>query len=97
MGILGEAMRAGRPVVAVPRRGATTADNPANDQAAFLERLARRHPLLRVCPDPGELQRHLAQVLEETPDPGPVDYGLGSDVPRIIRGFLAASAATPRG
>lgn len=90
MGILGEAMRAGRPVVAVPRRGPTTADHPANDQGPFLERLARRYPL-RVCPDPADLERHLALALDEAHEP--VDYGLGSDVPRIVRGFLAAGAA----
>jgi UDP-N-acetylglucosamine transferase subunit ALG13 len=58
MGILGEAMRAGRPIVAVPRRGATTLGHPANDQAGFLERLAGRYPI-RVCTDLRELERHL--------------------------------------
>lgn len=87
MGILGEAMRAGRPIVAVPRRGATTAGNPANDQSGFLERLAERYPI-RVCREPGELERHLAEVLDEVP--AAVDYGLGSNVPGTIRGFLAA-------
>jgi len=32
MGILGEAMRARRPIVAMPRRGITSAANPTNDQ-----------------------------------------------------------------
>ncbi len=90
MGILGEAMRAGRPIIAVPRRGATTAGNPANDQAGFLERLAARYPI-RVCPEPRELERHLLEVLDDVP--AAVDYGLVSNVPRIIRGFLAAGAA----
>lgn len=90
MGILGEAMRAGRPIIAVPRRGATTAGNPANDQSGFLERLAARYPI-RVCEDPGELERHLLEVLDDVP--AAVNYGLGSNVPRIIQGFLAAGGA----
>ena len=89
MGILGEAMRAGRPIIAVPRRGATTAGNPANDQCGFLERLAERYPV-RVCAEPEELERCLLEVLDEVP--AAVDYGLRSNVPRLIRGFLAADA-----
>jgi UDP-N-acetylglucosamine transferase subunit ALG13 len=88
MGILGQAMRAGRPIVAVPRRGATTARNPANDQAAFLERLAERYPI-RVCRDAGELTHHLAGLVEERP--ARIEYRLGSDVPRLIGAFLAAN------
>lgn len=93
MGILGEAMRARRPILAVPRRGPTTAGNPANDQSGFLDRLAARYPI-RVCHEPRELERHLAAMLEDAPEA--VDYGLGSDVPRLIRGFLTAGAAGPQ-
>ena len=93
MGILGEAMRAGRPIIAVPRRGATTAGNPANDQAGFLERLAARYPI-RVCPEPRELERHLLEVLDDVA--ATVNYGLASNVPQLIREFLAAKVASGR-
>ena len=88
MGILGQAMRAGRPIVAVPRKGPTTARNPANDQSAFLERLAERYPI-RVCRDVTALPQHLARLLEERPSA--VEYQLGSDIPRLIGAFLAAN------
>jgi UDP-N-acetylglucosamine transferase subunit ALG13 len=88
MGILGEAMRAGRPIVAVPRKGPTTPRHPANDQSAFVERLAERYPI-RACRNAGELVHHLAGLVEERP--ARVEYRLGSDVPRLIGAFLAAN------
>jgi UDP-N-acetylglucosamine transferase subunit ALG13 len=45
IGLLGEAMRAGRPIVAVPRRGRPTKSNPAGDQAGLVCRLAEIHPI----------------------------------------------------
>lgn len=88
MGILGQAMRAGRPIVAVPRRGPTTARNPANDQSAFLDRLAQRYPI-RVCRALSGLAGQLEELLET--GPAAVEYRLGSDVPRLIGAFLAAN------
>jgi UDP-N-acetylglucosamine transferase subunit ALG13 len=89
MGILGDAMRAGRPIVAVPRRGATSAGHPANDQAALVERLARHHPI-RICPSPAELTPVLRAALADAPCP--VAYALDSDVPERIAAFLGATA-----
>ncbi len=90
MGLLGDAMRAGCRIVAVPRRGPTRRRNPANDQTALLERLARLHPI-RVCGEPEALEGVLAEVLRD-PGPDPV-YRLESDVPAIVRAFLARTAA----
>ena len=85
-GILGEAMRAARPIIAVPRRGPTSAHHPANDQTGFLDRLAADFPI-RVCQDPDDLLPLLAEVLETMT--ATVTYQLGSNVPQIIARFLA--------
>jgi hypothetical protein len=87
MVILGEAMRAGRSILAVPRTGPTTPDNPANDQREFLQRLSTVHPI-EVCPDPAQLLEHLRRLAAATPDR--VDYRLDCDIPRIVAGFLSA-------
>ena len=89
MGILGEAMRAGRPILAVPRSGPPTPEHPANDQRAFLERLAALHPI-EVCPEPAELTDRLRRLVRAAPDR--IDYRLECDIPPIIARFLAASA-----
>ncbi len=86
MGLLGEGMRAGCRIVAVPRRRPTTAAHPSNDQRAFLEALARIHPIL-LCPEPDELVRVLARIGDG--DATPVAYRLGSNVSRIVTDFLA--------
>lgn len=91
MGVLGEAMRAGRPVVAVPRRGGTRADNPTNDQLALLRRLAERQPIA-VCERPADLETQLRAALAL--GAAPVAYRLACDIPQRIAAFLAASAAT---
>lgn len=84
IGLLGEAMRAGRPIVAVPRRGATTRAHPANDQTAFLRRLADRFPIT-VCEHPAELTSALCQRLALAPP----SYDVQSDIPDLVAGYLA--------
>ena len=85
-GILGEAMRARRPIIAVPRQGATSAGHPANDQTAFLRRLAGQQPI-RLCEDPSMLSEVLRDILDG--GPAQVAYDLGSDVPGRIAAFLS--------
>ena len=92
MGILGEAMRAGRPILAVPRTGPTTADNPANDQRRFLGKLAQIHPI-EVCLEPASLLDHLRRLVRTAPDR--VDYQLQCDVPAIVGRFLSRSPPAP--
>jgi UDP-N-acetylglucosamine transferase subunit ALG13 len=87
MGLIGEAMRAGKPVLVVPRRGRPTRASPAGDQVALVRRLAERHPI-RVCEQPQKLAGALAAMLAD--GLGPCRYDLGSDVPALIAGFLAA-------
>jgi len=91
MGLLGEAMRAGCRIIAVPRRGPTTAAHPSNDQRAFLEALAGRFPIT-LCPEPARL----SEVLERLRGQGsaPVEYRLGSDVSRILVDFLAKGVSS---
>lgn len=85
VGILGDAMRARRPIVAVPRRGPTTSDHPAGDQLPLLRRLAERYPI-GLCERAEELGAAIARALA---GPAEIDYPLGSDVPEIVARFLA--------
>ena len=87
IGLLGEAMRAGRPILVVPRRGRPTKASPAGDQLALVQRLAQRHPI-RVCEQPHALPRVLGELVAA--GLRPCRYDLGSDVPMLIAGFLAA-------
>jgi UDP-N-acetylglucosamine transferase subunit ALG13 len=89
VGILGDAMRAGRPIVAMPRRGPTTFDNPSDDQLPFLRRLAERYPIW-LCERPEDLCAAIERALA---GPTTIVYPLGSDVPEIVARFLAADHA----
>lgn len=93
IGLVGEAMRAGRPILIVPRRGRPTRASPAGDQTALARHLAERHRL-RVAEDPMALRPILAEMLAQ--EPGPCRYELGSDAPLILARFLAASAPQSR-
>lgn len=92
IGLLGEAMRAGKPLIVMPRRGRPTRASPAGDQSALVHRLALRHPLV-VCDEPGELagllRARLAAGLH------PVRYDLDSDVPRLLAAYLARPVNRP--
>ncbi len=93
VGLVGEAMRAGKPLVVVPRRGRPTRASPAGDQTALARRLAELHPI-RVCERPEEdLEAALRAALA---GPGSCRYALGSDVPGLIAGFLARSTGQSR-
>ena len=56
IGLLGEAMRAGKPLIVMPRRGRPTRASPAGDQTALVRRLAERHPIA-ICDEPGQLKQ----------------------------------------
>jgi UDP-N-acetylglucosamine transferase subunit ALG13 len=86
VGLLGEAMRAGKPIIAVPRRGRPTRDRPAGDQTELVRRLAERHPIA-VC----EHLRDLPALLRAELERGPAtrSYDLDSDVPQLVARFLA--------
>ena len=88
IGLVGEAMRAGKPILLMPRRGRPSRSSPAGDQAELARRLAERYPL-RVCEHAEELPGSISAMLEAGPHP--CQYELGSDVPLIVAGFLAAS------
>ena len=85
IGLLGEAMRAGKPIIAMPRRGRPSRSSPAGDQSALLQRLAERHPI-RICRHPDEL----TSILQAVARCGfvPQRYDLGSDIPEIVASFL---------
>jgi UDP-N-acetylglucosamine transferase subunit ALG13 len=89
IGLLGEAMRAGKALVVMPRRGRPTRASPAGDQSALVRRLAERHPIA-VCAEPAQLRRLIEHQLELGPKP--LTYDLDSDVPRLVARFLAIRA-----
>ncbi|MGF1475901.1 MAG: glycosyltransferase [Geminicoccaceae bacterium] len=91
MGIVGEALRAGKRIVAVPRTGPTSAGNPANDQRAFLERVATRFAI-QVAETPAEIERGLSHLLDQPPSVMSAPVLAVSNVPRLIGSFLASSA-----
>lgn len=91
IGLLGEAMRAAKPIIVMPRQGRPTARSPAGDQTALVHRLAERHPIL-VCEAPGELAALVRASIAR--GPGPQRYDLGSDVPELVASFLARTSSS---
>lgn len=89
MGVIGDAMRAGCRIVAVPRSRPTGRSHLSNDQRAFLDALCGRYPIFR-CDHPDSLPSVLGQLLPLAD--GPVDYERDSDVPHIVAAFLARGA-----
>ncbi len=89
MGLLGDAMRAGRPIVAVPRRGPPSRDHPAGDQLPFLRRLAEIHPI-HLCEDVNELETMLLRIAAA--DEAAVPYGLETDLPDRLAAYLEATS-----
>ena len=92
IGLLGEAMRAGKPIIVMPRRGQPTAASPAGDQTALVRRLAERHPI-RVCEHRTPAARPPRAVAA---GPRPCHYDLGSDIPAVLASYLATHAAQSR-
>ena len=90
IGIVGEAMRAGKPIIAMPRRGRPTRASPAGDQVALVRRLGERYGI-GVCEE-GQRLTELVRTQLAAGRPAP-SYDLGSDVPALITRFLAPAAA----
>lgn len=89
MGLLGEAMRAKKPIIAVPRRGPTTPRHPAGDQTAFLRRVAQQQPI-RICERLDELPGMISAALSARSDT--MSYDLGTDIPDLLARFLAENS-----
>jgi len=92
IGLVGDAMRAGCRIVAVPRLASRRPGAP-NDQTGFLARIVQEQPI-HPCFDPRELPEVLERVLAD-PGPEPV-YRLESNAPRILADFLRASLESGR-
>jgi len=91
IGLLGEAMRAGKSIIAMPRRGRATATHPAGDQAAVVRRLDDRHGI-GVCERPDELAGLVRDRMAR--GIGPQRYDLSSDVPELVASFLARTSVS---
>lgn len=89
MGLLGDAMRAGRPIVAVPRRGPPGPDHPAGDQLLFLRRLATIQPI-HLCERLPDLEAMLRRIAAT--DEAAVTYDLETDLPERLAAYLEASS-----
>ena len=90
MGVVGEAMRAGVPIVLFPRKGATRRGHCANDQTEFARTIAARHGL-QVCEDGQALPQLVEAALA---GPARREYEMRSNVPSILAEWLAANART---
>lgn len=88
IGIVGDAMRAERPIIVVPRTGRTGPVHPANDQSTLVSRLAERHPI-RACSDLGALAGIVTETREHLRPP--VHYDLRCNVPDLVRRYLQTS------
>ena len=86
-GILGDAMRAEKPIIAVPRQTETNSvDNPSNNQRVVVEKL-RVLFNINVCMDIGTLHSLVNQVISQTN--GMQKYDLQCNVPALITNFLS--------
>ena len=83
-------MRAGKPLIVMPRRGRPTRASPAGDQTALVRRLAERHPLA-ICDEPSQLKQLIRTRLEAGRSSQP--YDLDSDVPRVLARFRFRQSA----
>jgi UDP-N-acetylglucosamine transferase subunit ALG13 len=91
MGLLGDAMRAGRPIVAVPRRGPPSRDHPAGDQLPFLRRLAEVQPI-HLCEHLSRLEAMLQRIASA--DERAVTYDLETDLPDRLAAYLQAGSTS---
>jgi UDP-N-acetylglucosamine transferase subunit ALG13 len=91
IGIIGEAMRAGKPIIAMLRRGRPSRASPAGDQTALVRRLAQRHGI-EVCDEPADLASLLQGLLGSGRAVKP--YDLVTDVPYLVARFLTATGAS---
>ena len=85
-GVIGQIMKARKPMIIVPRTGLDVNPKRQNDQRPLAEEMARRYGI-RYCLDP----EAVAPILEDllTTLPATVDYGVEpSNIPLIITGFL---------
>lgn len=85
LGILGDAMRAGKPILAVPRQQANTPFHPINNQTQLVQRL-QKHYGIKACLDLDELESQLCTLMQDELAPKP--YPLGTNIPQLIEAFL---------
>lgn len=95
LGIIGDAMRAQKPIVAVPRQNAVnSADMPSNNQMALVCRLKLQYGI-EVCTDYHQLSQIVLGLLQQTN--GHKCYNIGTNVPNLIVGFLEKFPLYPSG
>ncbi len=86
LGILGDAMRAGKPIIAVPRLNArNSTDAPANDQVSTVQRLRSLFGI-DICIDLTELPSQIDHALQQPNTPR--NYDLHCNIPTLISQYL---------
>lgn len=86
-GIIGDAMRAQRPIIAVPRQTLSNSANaPANNQLVVVQRLQELYGI-HVCTDMRKLAQLLPGILHGAS--GQQNYNLHCNIPALIGDFLA--------
>lgn len=85
LGIIGDGMRAGLPIIAVPRTLPNMPRHPMNDQRALVSTLQERYGITG-CEDLSRLGAKVAEVLE-TPHRHR-DYAIATNIPEIIAEYL---------
>jgi len=87
-GILGDAMRARKPIIAVPRQNAAnSAGAPANDQLPVVKRLHEQYGI-GMCVDMRDLPIMVNDVLRASISD--VDYRLRCNINKLICNYLTA-------
>lgn len=85
-GIIGDAMRAQRPIVAVPRQNTINSTaSPANNQLFVAQKLQTMFNI-NVCTDIKELQKLVIETLNQTK--GYQHYNIHCNIPELICNFL---------
>lgn len=88
LGILGDALRAEKPVIAMPRLLDNTSNSPGNNQAVFAERMQQLHGI-HVCRDEQSIQTTLEQLIRD--GVRSQRYQLKTNIPTLIADWLRQS------
>ncbi len=87
LGIIGDVLRQGRPLIVFPRAQTIGRDNPANNQLPVARRLAEMYGI-GLCERTGDLEQMVSEAWSTAPNH--VDYPLQCDIPRLIQSFLCS-------
>jgi UDP-N-acetylglucosamine transferase subunit ALG13 len=85
LGIIGDIMRAQKPMVVVPRQQKIGSNNPANDQRFITRHLGKIYPIY-VCEDLRDLTWIIKKILEHPKES--ITYEINTNIPKLIQEYL---------